>query len=124
MTLPDHLKKGRWGEDYALRYVKKLGWKVLDRNVRFKTGELDIVAVDGDELVVVEVRLRSVGIVLPPDRTVGPRKLAKLVRSGSVYVEKNNWHGFWRIDLIALTLVDDKVSLEHCRDITGGDVVC
>ena len=124
MTLPDHLEKGRWGEDFALKYVKKLGWKVLDRNVRFKTGELDIIAMDGDELVIVEVRLRSVGIVLPSDRTVGPRKLGKLVRSGSAYVEQKNWQGFWRIDLTALTLVNDEVKLEHCRDITGGDVVC
>lgn len=119
---PEHLKKGALGEEVACGYLSDLRWPILDRNVRLKRGELDIIAKDGDELVVVEVRYRSVGLVMPPEESVGPRKLRKLVLAGSAYVEKIRWEGFWRIDLIAITELNGKLSLEHLRDITGGDV--
>ena len=44
---------GRASEDWAFQYLLSLGWVVLDRNVTMRCGELDIVAMDGDELVVV-----------------------------------------------------------------------
>ena len=119
---PEHLKKGALGEEVACGYLSDLCWPILARNVRLKRGELDIIAKDGDELVVVEVRYRSVGLVMPPEESVGPRKLRKLVLAGSAYVEKIRWEGFWRIDLIAITDLNGKLSLEHLRDITGGDV--
>lgn len=119
---PEHLKKGALGEEVACGYLSDLRWPILARNVRLKRGELDIIAKDCDELVVVEVRYRSVGLVMPPEESVGPRKLRKLVLAGSAYVEKIRWEGFWRIDLIAITELNGKLSLEHLRDITGGDV--
>nr|WP_321500131.1 YraN family protein [uncultured Dethiosulfovibrio sp.] len=119
---PEHLKKGVQGEELACDYISSLRWTILARNVRFKRGELDIIAKDGDELVVVEVRYRSVGLVMPPEASVGPVKLRKLVLAGSAYVDRIGWDGFWRIDLIAITDLNGKLSLEHLRDITGGDV--
>lgn len=119
---PEHLKKGALGEELACGYLSDLRWPILARNVRLKRGELDIIAKDGDELVVVEVRYRSVGLVMPPEESVGPRKLRKLILAGSAYVDRIGWEGFWRIDLIAITDLNGKLSLEHLRDITGGDV--
>ena len=50
---------GRYGERVAVRHVEARGWRVLDTNWRGSEGELDIVALDGDVLVVVEVKTRS-----------------------------------------------------------------
>lgn len=76
---------------------------------------------DGDELVVVEVRLRTVGKVTPPGESVGPRKLRTLVKTGSRIVRRLRWPGAWRIDLVALTVrPDHSVELEHFQDITAG----
>ena len=119
---PEHLKKGKMGEDMACRYLAGLGWPVLARNVRFRRGELDVISKDCDEMVVVEVRYRSVGTIMPPEASVGPKKLRKLVLAGSAYMDRIGWNGFWRIDLIAITDRDGRISLEHYRDITGGDV--
>ncbi len=55
----EHLEKGRLGEAFAADYLAGLGWKILERNVSFRGGELDIIAMDGGELVVAEVRTRS-----------------------------------------------------------------
>ena len=55
-----HLELGRRAEDRAEAYIRRSpGWKVLERNLVNPYGELDIVAMDGSELVIVEVRCRT-----------------------------------------------------------------
>lgn len=71
---------GRYGERVALRRVVSRGWQVLDTNWRGKDGELDIVALDGDVLVVIEVKTRSGHGFGHPAEAVTPRKLARIKR--------------------------------------------
>ncbi len=111
---------GREGERLALDYLCSLkGWKVLERNVRLKQGELDIVAFDEpeNELVVVEVRTRRIGAMSPAETTVGPLKLGKLIRFGRMYVERARYEGYWRIDVIAVTQdAQGQYEIEHYRN--------
>ena len=115
---------GRLAEEHAARYTASLGWRVLGRNIKNRYGELDIVAMDDEEqeLVVIEVRCRTLGEVQSPMDSVGPRKLRTLVKAGQAFVNKEHWMGFWRIDLIALTAssTGSEWKLEHIRDITAG----
>lgn len=70
---------GRRGEQIALRHVVARGWAVLATNWRCgRLGELDIVALDGDVLVVVEVKTRSGAGFGHPSEGVTARKLARL----------------------------------------------
>ncbi len=116
-----HLDLGIAGEDIARRALERAGYKILERNVRLRSGELDMVALEGEELVVVEVRTRSVGRVAPPETTVGPRKLRKLVRTGRWYVQRSGWEGPWRIDVVAVTVKQGKLpQVEIFRDVTLG----
>ncbi|MFI9489017.1 YraN family protein [Promicromonospora sp. NPDC052451] len=71
---------GRYGERVARRYLEERGWAVLDTNWRGKDGELDIVAVDGDVLVVVEVKTRTGLGYGHPAEAVTARKLARVKR--------------------------------------------
>jgi len=118
---PQHLKLGAEGENRAAEYLESQGYILLARNVNCRLGEIDIVARDGDEIVFAEVRTRSVGYILPADRTVGPDKLRKLMRAANIWVENNNYNGYWRIDLIAITIdKDGNEQLEHIKEITEG----
>ena len=120
-SAPEHLKTGVRGENLAAKYLASLGYRLLARNVRSRFGEIDIVARDGEDIVFAEVRTRSVGKILPADRTVGPDKLKKLVRAARIWVSENNYEGFWRIDLVAVTInTDGKAEIEHIKDITEG----
>jgi len=117
----EHLEKGRLGEAFAADYLAGLGWKILERNVSFRGGELDIIAMDGGELVVAEVRTRSEGWMQRGEESVGPRKLGRLVRAGRVYVDSRGWEGPWRIDIISVTLRPGKEPLaERFEDVTAG----
>jgi putative endonuclease len=116
-----HLLTGKYGEDLALDYLKELGWTILERNVAFAGGELDIVARERNELVVVEVRTRSEGWMQSGEDSVGPRKLRRLVRTGRKYVDSRRWDGPWRIDILSVTLRrDGQPGIERFEDVTAG----
>lgn len=118
---------GRYAEDLAAKYLISIGWKVLARNVRNNHGELDIVAMDTketpDELVIVEVRCRTRNKVQEAIESLDRRKMRALMNASNEYVDSIGWEGFWRIDLIAVT-IDTRGSLEdwtleHIKDITS-----
>ena len=71
---------GRFGEQLAVRHLEAAGLRILDRNWRCAEGEIDIVAADGDTLVVCEVKTRSgTGFGDPAEAVVGA-KAARLRR--------------------------------------------
>ena len=71
---------GRYGEQVAERHLVEQGMVVLDRNWRCELGEIDLVARDGDALVVCEVKTRSgLGFGHPLEAVTAP-KLARLRR--------------------------------------------
>lgn len=57
--MAEHNDLGKLGEDLATKYMMRKGYQILDRNWIYQKKELDIVATDGDYLVVVEVKSRS-----------------------------------------------------------------
>lgn len=74
------------GEDAAARYLKRRGFKVLERNWRLKLGELDIVAMDGETLVFVEVKTKQDPLFADPALSVDFRKQRKLRRLAEAYI--------------------------------------
>lgn len=114
---------GRYAEDRAAEYLASIGWRVVARNVRNSCGELDIIALDpkARELVIVEVRARTLGLTQSPLESVGSRKLRTLLKASRLYVEEINWTGFWRIDVVGITIkAPGDWELEHVKDITAG----
>jgi putative endonuclease len=119
--LPLHLQTGKYGEEKAAEYLTQIGYRIIAKNVSCRHGEIDIIANDGDEIVFVEVRTRSFGWVMPPEFTVGPEKIKKLKRAARIWTESRKYIGFWRIDLIAITIKEGSgPSIEHIKDITEG----
>ena len=115
---------GRLAEDLAAKYLVSIGWRVLARNVRNQYGELDIVAADvkAKDLVIVEVRCRTKNKIQDAIDSIDRRKMNALLRASNEYIDSIGWAGFWRIDLIAVT-IDEKNSLDdwelqHVKDIT------
>ena len=102
----NHLEFGAAGEDAAVKYLESKGWRIIARNVKVGRGELDIVAADGGELVIVEVRTRRIGRLSPAETTVGPVKVRRIIRAARTYVDRIAFSGAWRIDVVAVTKND------------------
>lgn len=110
---------GRYGENVAASYLARAGWEVVDRNWRGQSGELDIVALDGTELVVVEVKTRSGDGFGHPAEAVTPAKLARLRRLAGQWLDAHDLRpSSVRIDVIAVrTSRRGAASVEHLAGV-------
>lgn len=80
-----HIALGRWGEDQAVRYLRRLGWKILRRNFRAPGGgEVDVVCRDCETLVFAEVKTRRFEELGRPLDAVD-RKKQQLIRTGALH---------------------------------------
>ncbi|HOO29557.1 MAG TPA: YraN family protein [Bacillota bacterium] len=75
---------GRAGEEFARSYVERLGYEILGCNMRFGRKEVDILAVDGDTLVVIEVKTRLTWDYGMPEEQISAAKLRSLKQIASV----------------------------------------
>lgn len=80
-SLPPHLVAGRAAEDAACRHLQAAGYSILLRNFRARCGELDVVALDGTALAVVEVRYRASRRFGGGAASITWRKRQRLVRA-------------------------------------------
>ena len=95
---------GAMGEELAARRLSAAGYQIVARNWRCEAGELDLVARQGECLVMVEVRTRRGKAMGPPEESITPAKQARLARLAEAYVQAAHWPGDWRIDVVAVEL--------------------
>lgn len=110
---------GARGEDLAASFLKKNGYRILDRNYRCALGEIDIVARDGDVLVFVEVKTKSSRNFAPPQLSVTGLKKKRMVRLSSEYLSKKGLREVdCRFDVVAITEAGGggRHSIELIRD--------
>ncbi len=84
---PEHLRRGRIGEETAKRHLKSLGLKFLTANFRSERGEIDLVFRDGECLVFVEVKTRTAGGWVRPAGAVNARKRRLLSMTALDYLK-------------------------------------
>jgi putative endonuclease len=96
---------GRRGEEIAAAYLQQQGYRLLIRNWRCSTGEIDVVAREGETLAFVEVRTRRGGGFGTPEESVTPAKQARLVELAQTYMQENGlMDENWRIDVVAVEM--------------------
>jgi putative endonuclease len=94
---------GRRSERAAARYLRKLGYRILAANVADSEGEIDLLALDGDTLVVVEVRSRSVADPHVAAETVNYPKQRKLTEAAVRFLSRRGLLGTnVRFDVLAI----------------------
>lgn len=98
---------GAIGENVAAEYLRRHRFRIRERNVARKTGELDIIAEQGDTLYFVEVKTNVVdefpdadeaGDAYDPSQNLHEAKIRKVARTGEWYVLENDWEGEWQVD--------------------------
>ncbi|MBI9087498.1 MAG: YraN family protein [Desulfobacterales bacterium] len=109
--------RGDRGEDAAARYLESRGYRVLDRNWRYRQWELDLVCRDGDTLVFVEVKTRGAGSMGTPADALNRAKQARLVKAASQYLTKNDlWDEPCRFDLAAVIDAGTGMDVDHIEN--------
>jgi len=112
---------GQLGEDIAVKYLEKHGYKILDRNYRKPWGEIDIVAQQSDELVFIEVKAQNQKFEWRPEENITFHKKHQLSRIVTTYLKANKIpeDQNWRIDVLAITLnfKTKNAQIEHIENI-------
>ena len=113
-TMAWHNKQGKYGEEKVNRYLLDMGYTVLERNWRVGHRELDFVCLDGEVLVVVEVKTRADDNVSLLD-LLDYRKKRNLQAAGAAYLTKKNIHREIRFDLVVVTGAE--MHLEYIKEV-------
>lgn len=104
------LEKGKIGEKYAEKYLKKNGYKILERNMRNEYSEIDIIAESKEYIIFVEVKSRTSENYLSPSASVDFKKQKKIMTAASHYIKVNNIVKQPRFDIAEVFL-----SLRSCK---------
>jgi putative endonuclease len=107
---------GDSGEQIAADYITNLGYKILHRNWHFGHDELDIVARDGDELVIVEVKSRTGEEFEHPSEALSNKKIKHIVEAAEAYIQTYDVEEDTRFDLITIIFLGENYILEHFKE--------
>ena len=98
-------KTGSRYETVASEYLENLGMTILERNFRTPSGEIDIIARDGDYLVFVEVKYRKNAAKGYALEAINPKKQSRIRKTALQYIYSGKVSGFtpMRFDCIGIT---------------------
>ena len=108
---------GRKSEKLVEEYLKKQGIKILKRNYRTPFGEADIVAKDGDTIVIVEVKTRRSTYLVEPETAVDVFKQRNLIWAANSFVNRFQYDNDIRFDIISIVIDrNNEKRIEHIED--------
>lgn len=103
MRLPT-ISIGKKGEDTAERYLKRHGYRILEKNFKSPSGEIDIIALDKGTIVFIEVKTRRSNEFGPPELSVNSIKRQKLVKSAFNFLSRKRVKDTpCRFDIVSIT---------------------
>jgi len=107
--ITEKIKLGQIGEEAAVSFLKKNGYRILEQNFRNKIGEIDIVALENDTLCFIEVKTRNSDFFGSPFESVTRAKQRKISQVALSYLKyKNISDRNTRFDVIAVLLDGDR----------------
>ena len=108
------------GEEKACEYLKKHGFKIIERNFRKGYGEIDIVATHENTLVFIEVKTRTSNSFGSPLESITYWKLKSLIKTAQYYkMTHSNLPDSLRIDAISVALFENQTEkIEHVKNIS------
>ncbi len=110
------LELGKMGEQMAAKYLTDKGYTILEHNYRRGHLEIDLIALDGDELVIVEVKSRAYDNILQPEEAVDHKKRLNLIRLANEYVKTHGRKENVRFDIISVVSNDGSTELKHLKN--------
>jgi putative endonuclease len=111
-----HNEKGTEGEKIAVDFLRQKGYKILWQNWRYRHKEVDIIAFDKEELVIVEVKLRSTDYFGDPSEAVTKKKQRFLIEAAEAYLETREDEPEVRFDIVSIISDNSDHSIEHITD--------
>jgi len=111
-----HNELGKKGEQLAVDFLLKNGYKIIERNYRFDKAEVDIIAKKNNLLAIIEVKTRSTSNFGNPQDFVKPKQIQRLVKAVDEYVNVNGLDVEVQFDIIAIVKEKNNFKIEHLEN--------
>jgi len=112
----DHISKGKKGERVAEKYLKVQGYTVVERNFRYKRGEIDLIVSKGGVLVFVEVKYRSSVAYGYPEEAVTAKKAALIIKTAEAFLSGKQQAQSIRFDIVSVLEQQNRFDIQHFED--------
>jgi len=108
---------GKKAEDMAVTYLKRKGYRVIERNYSNKIGEIDIIAFEGGQLVFIEVKARKSSAYGLPMESVNYRKQMKLRQVAQSYLKQHEMpEASCRFDVVSIILNENQSDIQLIKN--------
>ena len=114
--MADHNLLGEKGEGVAREFLENLGYKIIAENWRERKFEIDLIAIDKQEVVFVEVKTRSTSFFGNPEEAVTPKKQKHLINGADFYIQENEIDLECRFDVIAIVFNSIQKEIKHIKN--------
>ncbi len=95
---------GREGEDRAVEFLARRGYKIIERNYNARVGEIDIIALQEGTIVFIEVKTRTSSVYGAPELAVNQQKQQRMIRAALSYIRYKKLHQMpCRFDVVAIS---------------------
>jgi putative endonuclease len=109
---------GKEGENIAVKFLIQKGYKIIERNFQCRQGEIDIIASDKNEIVIIEVKTRKCLKYGKPAEAVNENKQKHIYKAAEYYLYiKNLEKKYVRIDVIEVYIKEDKYYINHIKNM-------
>ncbi|MFA6919202.1 MAG: YraN family protein [Patescibacteria group bacterium] len=98
------IKIGKYGEDLASDFLTRRGARIVERNYYTRYGEIDLIALTGDEILFVEVKTRTGSGYGYPEQAINYFKVRHLHKAIQIYLQDKHLDNFWRLDGVSVEL--------------------
>lgn len=105
--------KGKSGEELASQYLQDQGYQLLERNWSLGQKEIDIIADNGEQLIIAEVKTQKNKRFGSPEFRVNRTKQRHLVQAANAYIMKNGIQREVRFDILAVISDGNKEEVHH-----------
>ena len=114
-----HNDLGRWGEDRATEYLRRMGYTIVARDWKSGHRDIDIIALDKEIMVFVEVKTRRNRLFVDPEMAVDYQKRRSLQSAMNHYVKYFRVDNDIRFDIITVVgmIEDTAPEIEHLKDV-------
>lgn len=109
---------GKKGEEFAVNYLQNIGYTILEKNFFCRQGEIDVIALDGNYIVIIEIKSRTNEEFGLPSEAVTKIKLKHMLKAATYYLYTRNLENAnVRIDVVEVYVRKDKYHVNHLKQI-------
>ena len=116
ITMANHNKLGKEGEQLAVDYLLKNGYSIVARNYIYQKAEVDIIAKKDDILAIVEVKTRSTSDFGNPQDFLKPKQIQRIIKAVDAFVISKKLDVEVRFDIIAIVKTGKQFNIEHLEN--------